>query len=375
MIFRALTYTIDFDNFDQNDFNRRLNIIRNLIPADQKIRTLRVNTIPIKKINSKIFLTKLKQVLNFINQNEIRWLNISFDLSDKSKFEISEASKISLKILKEQKNVFINWIYNGDNIVALDESCELILNISRLNSSGYDNFRFGVSCNILPNTPFFPFSYGLKENEFSIAVETINSFISNFSVSKDYNETFNMTKKELLSFQKAFDRNKNFKGFDLSFAPFPDENVSIVDLYKKLGLSEFGSLGTTYITSELTAFLKKFVLDQQLKTCGFNGVMFSLLEDKLLVKENNFKTFTINDFLLYSTVCGCGIDMVPVPGNILPEQLRSLILDTHSISNKYKKPLGVRILPIPNKKENEFTQFDMEFIENTRVIGIPKGYF
>jgi len=49
MIFRALTYTIDFDNFDQNDFNRRLNIIRNLIPADQKIRTLRVNTIPIKK--------------------------------------------------------------------------------------------------------------------------------------------------------------------------------------------------------------------------------------------------------------------------------------------------------------------------------------
>ena len=35
-----------------------------------------------------------------------------------------------------------------------------------------------------------------------------------------------------------------------------------------------------------TAFLKKFVLDQQLKTCGFNGVMFSLLEDKLLVKEN-----------------------------------------------------------------------------------------
>ena len=374
MIFRALTYTIDIDNFSSEDFKLSFQKLKNIISNEYKIRTFRINTLPLNKIDSKGLLFKIDNVLDTLNNHEVRWLNISFNLNDKSKFEIDEISKTSLRILKNYKSVFINWIFNSNNKEALDASSNLVLNNSRLSSTGYDNFRFGINCNILPGTPFFPFSYGLKVNQFSIAVESIKPFLQFFSNPEDLETPFLEIKKKLLDFQKLFKEDQSFLGYDLSFAPFPDENISIKDIYSILGLSEFGSLGTTYITSKLTSFLKKFVNDEQIKTCGFNGVMFSLLEDKLLAKENNFKTFTMNDFLLYSSVCGCGIDMIPISGNILPEQVKSLIFDTFSISEKYQKPLGVRVLPIPNKKDNEFTEFDMEFIENTRVIGIPRGY-
>ena len=374
MIFRALTYTIDFENFSSVDFNLSFQKLKNIVSNKYKIRTFRINTIPLNQIDSKGLLYKIDYVLETIKNHEVRWLNISFDLNNKSKFEIDEISKISFKILKNYKSVFINWIFDSNNKEALDASSNLVLNNSRLSSTGYDNFRFGINCNVLPGTPFFPFSYGLNANQFSIAVESIKPFLKSFKNPDDLETPFLEIKKELLEFQILFDKDKSFIGYDLSFAPFPDENISVKDVYSVLGLSEFGSLGTTYITSNLTSFLKKFVNDKQIKTCGFNWVIFSLLEDKLLAKENNFKTFTMNDFLLYSSVCGCGIDMIPISGNVLPEQVKSLILDTFSISEKYKKPLGVRVLPIPNKKDNEFTEFDMEFIENTRVIGIPKGY-
>lgn len=60
--------------------------------------------------------------------------------------------------------------------------------------------------------------------------------------------------------------------------------------------------------------------------------------------------------------------MVPIPGNILIEELASIILDVAAVAIKLKKPLGVRVLPIPNKEENEFTSFDMDFLTNTRIL-------
>ena len=283
MIFRALTYTIDIDNFSSEDFKLSFQKLKNIISNEYKIRTFRINTLPLNKIDSKGLLFKIDNVLDTLNNHEVRWLNISFNLNDKSRFEIDEISKTSLRILKNYKSVFINWIFNSNNKEALDASSNLVLNNSRLSSTGYDNFRFGINCNILPGTPFFPFSYGLKVNQFSIAVESIKPFLQFFSNPEDLETPFLEIKKKLLDFQKLFKEDQSFLGYDLSFAPFPDENISIKDIYSILGLSEFGSLGTTYITSKLTSFLKKFVNDEQIKTCGFNGVMFSLLEDKLLV--------------------------------------------------------------------------------------------
>ncbi|MDB0010615.1 DUF711 family protein, partial [Gammaproteobacteria bacterium] len=102
----------------------------------------------------------------------------------------------------------------------------------------------------------------------------------------------------------------------------------------------------------------------------FNGVMYSVLEDDYLALAVKNKKLSIDSLLLYSTVCGCGIDMVPVPGNIFLEEISSLILDTAALSIALKKPLGTRILPIPGKNANELTDFNYDFLVDTRVMEI-----
>jgi uncharacterized protein (UPF0210 family) len=95
--------------------------------------------------------------------------------------------------------------------------------------------------------------------------------------------------------------------------------------------------------------------------------MLSLLEDEYMGRRNNYNLYSIDSLVLYSTVCGCGVDMVPVPGDSFEEEIAAMILDVATASTVLNKPLGVRILPIPTKHENEFTAFNMEFLFNTRI--------
>jgi uncharacterized protein (UPF0210 family) len=163
----------------------------------------------------------------------------------------------------------------------------------------------------------------------------------------------------------------SYNGIDCSLAPFPDnDNGSIVNLIEKLGLDGFGGPGTLFLTSYLTNTIKSLIIKSKIKSIGFNGVMFSLLEDNLLSQKNNTRQFSIDSLMAYSTVCGCGLDMIPIPGDVFDDEIASIMLDIASISCVLNKPLGVRLLPIPLKKENEYTDFNHDFLYNTRVLNI-----
>jgi len=87
-------------------------------------------------------------------------------------------------------------------------------------------------------------------------------------------------------------------------------------LLNKLGIEKFGSNGTQFMTSYLTSVLKELINISKIKTVGFNGIMYSLLEDKLMCKSFEKDQFSIDSIILYSTVCGCGLDMVPLPSDV-----------------------------------------------------------
>ncbi|MEI8064359.1 MAG: DUF711 family protein, partial [Verrucomicrobiota bacterium] len=55
--------------------------------------------------------------------------------------------------------------------------------------------------------------------------------------------------------------------------------------------------------------------------------------------------------------------------------LASVVLDVAALSTALQKPLGVRVLPIPMKGENEFTEFNMDFLYNTRIKKIKNMAF
>jgi uncharacterized protein (UPF0210 family) len=163
-----------------------------------------------------------------------------------------------------------------------------------------------------------------------------------------------------------------YYGIDTSIAPLPRKGNSVAQLIEILGVNGFGSNGTLYITSFLTDLLKLFIEKSNIISNGFNGIMFSCLEDPGMSQINNAGRFTVDSLLAYSAVCGCGIDMVPIPGDTFEEEISSIILDVAGLSCAWDKPLGIRLLPIPMKKENEFTDFNHDFLYNTRVFGLGR---
>nr|HRI48262.1 DUF711 family protein [Ignavibacteriaceae bacterium] len=285
---------------------------------------------------------------------------------------------------KKYENSFVNFIVcqEGKLVpIAVKEISSSIIKISRLSFNGFDNFRVGVSLNPGANTPFFPFSVPSKSEGFSIALEItkgITELLEN-SINQDFYTRLERIKNVVGEFLQKIDtisnnisnsHNIEYFGLDASLAPYPDNKTSVVDILLLLGLQEFGSNGTLFFTSILTDLIKEIISFNKIKFVGFNGVMYSLLEDNLMCDANNKKLFSIDSLLAYSTVCGCGIDMIPVPGNILDEELASVIFDVAAVSSKLNKSLGVRILPIPGGEENEYTKFDMDFISNTRIMKV-----
>lgn len=387
---RSITYSIDINKISDEGYRLKvkdqLESIKKLYATNSVfVRTVRLNILPInenERLDKFLFLKKVRILAEFSKSIGIRWFNISFDLTNIDNKTTKVITSIGYDIIKKFSTAFINFIVANENYVnafAAKQCAKVILDISKLSFNGYDNFRVGVSLNPAKNTPFFPFSYGVSDNSFSLAIEVSQGIIeylkNNTTKSIDQNRigiTNSITPfiKFIDSVSNELERKEGIKygGLDMSLAPYPDENVSVIEILQLLGLDEIGSSGTLFYTAYLTGILKSIIKDNDIKSAGFNGVMYSLLEDHLMCIANNKKLLTIDNIISYSTLCGCGLDMVPISGNILVEELASIILDVSAIAIRLDKPLGVRVLPIPNKEENEFTEFDMDFLTNTRVM-------
>jgi hypothetical protein len=72
--------------------------------------------------------------------------------------------------------------------------------------------------------------------------------------------------------------------------------------------------------------------------------------------------------LLYSAVCGTGLDTVPLPGNTTAEELVPLLLDLSALALRLDKPLTARLMPIPGKQAGEETNFDFAFFAQSKIM-------
>ena len=103
---------------------------------------------------------------------------------------------------------------------------------------------------------------------------------------------------------------------------------------------------------------------------AFSGLMLPVLEDATLAKRAAEGNLSVKDLLMYSAVCGTGLDTVPVPGDASVEQIAALLLDVAALSQRLGKPLTARLMPVPGKKAGDRTEFDFPFFANSRVLGI-----
>jgi len=210
---------------------------------------------------------------------------------------------------------------------------------------------------------------GIKKGEYSDLVYKA------FSQARDLEKAgpalekiMNTEYKKLESLVKRFCKKEKirYKGIDVSIATSINPRESVAYAFEKLALGKFGDVGTLAIARLVTETLKKV----NIKQCGYSGLMLPVCEDYGLAKRNDEGTFDLTNLLLYSAVCGTGLDTIPLPGNVSEKRLYALLLDIASLSIKLNKPLSARLMPFPGKKVREMTTYEFEYFVNSKTMKI-----
>jgi uncharacterized protein (UPF0210 family) len=116
----------------------------------------------------------------------------------------------------------------------------------------------------------------------------------------------------------------------------------------------------------LTAAIKALPV----RSCGYCGLMLPVLEDEVLAARASEGRYGIRELLLYSSVCGTGLDVVPIPGQTPAAALERVLLDVAALATRLDKPLSARLLPARGLKAGEMTTFESPYLTNARVLAV-----
>ena len=283
-------------------------------------------------------------------------------------------------IIQSTENTFCSGLMTehkkGISLSAVRFCGEIIHRLAPIDSDGFANLYFAALGNVPPGTPFFPAAYhGNEKPFFAIAVEAADLAVKAFSEVSSFEEassnliilledqarTLTRISRDLEKITDAA-----YGGIDFSLAPFPDASLSIGTALESLGVKRLGDHGSL----AAAAFLVDIIDRADFPRTGFSGLMLPLLEDSVLANRAAEGLLGIKDLLLYSTVCGTGLDTIPLPGDLSPEQITAILFDLAALSVRLNKPLTARLMPIPGKNSGDPTTFDFPYFANSKILDV-----
>ena len=158
-----------------------------------------------------------------------------------------------------------------------------------------------------------------------------------------------------------------FGGIDYSLAPFPEESRSLGAAFERMGVPKVGLHGSLAAAAILTEAIDR---------ARFPRAGFSRANDASAGRQPAGRTrrsegrLTVKDLLLYSAVCGTGLDTVPLPGEVTAGQIAALLVDISALAMRLDKPLTARLMPVPGKQAGDMTNFDFGYFANSRVMAL-----
>jgi hypothetical protein len=277
------------------------------------------------------------------------------------------------------KNVFFAGVMadrtHGIDLAAIRACAELIVKCATLEQNGFANLQFAALANVPAGAPFFPAAYhDGDEPMFAIATESADLAVQAFENAKTLEEGRHTLVSEITKHGQAITQiaqslvssSLRFGGIDFSLAPFPDDAHSLGHAVEKIGVPKIGLHGSLAAAAILTESIDR----ADFPHTGFSGFMQPVLEDSVLARRAAEGTLTVKDALLYSAVCGTGLDTVPLPGDTTAGQIIPLLLDICALALRLDKPLTARLMPIPGKKAGDETSFDFGFFANSKVMAL-----
>ena len=258
---------------------------------------------------------------------------------------------------------------------AMAAAARTIQYLAAHSPAGQANFNFAATAMLPPYGPFFPGSYFTGDgHQFAIGLESANVVLDAFSPGQDFPAAraslarkmgAAVTPIEKIATTLASQTGWTYSGMDVSPAPLAE--VSIGAAIEQLTGVPFGSSGTLTAAALITRVLRQLPV----KHAGYSGLMMPILEDSTLARRWGEGRISIDGLLAYSSVCGTGLDTVPLPGDVSTRQLERILSDTASLAWKWDKPLSVRLLPVPGNRAGERTDFHDPHLVNTILQPLP----
>lgn len=338
-----------------------------------EVQTVRVSTQPFQTYlidrGPEELIGAIREIDSLTRKNDVDFLSVG--PASTPRF-IEMAPSILARTERVNLSCFVSTPMDGVLHDCIQAAARAIMEISHLPGGGIRNFNFAALGNCPPGIPFFPAAYHQgTQGSFSIGLESGPLLNASFEMGMDLNTASEFLHevywKASLDVQRvAMDLQDGFRfaGIDTSVNPSTDPDGSVADAIATLIGEPFGSPGTLSACAMLTGVVK----DIPVKSCGYRGLMLPVLEDTGLARASDEGGLNVSDLLTYSSVCGTGLDALPLPGNIPLSRVEGIIKDMAYLSTRLGKPLSARMLPVPGLKEGERTSFDSPYLLNCRVL-------
>src|SRR5512138_1697779 len=355
--------------------------------AGYEVQTVRLATIPFPQLLGKDNIGKLPELTSQMDEIA-RQLKIGYVSLGPALPELLDSYEVIPDAIFVSRNVFFGGVMAGNMDSKLSDSkiylaavracADVIIKCASIEPNGFANLQFAALANVTAGAPFFPASYhDSDEPAFAIATESADLAVSAFENAKTLEAGRQALMSEITRHGQAIARIAQslnhpitkFLGIDFSLAPFPDNAVSLGNAVEQMGVTKVGLHGSLAAAAILTEAIDR----ADFPHAGFSGFMQPVLEDSVLAKRAAEGTLTLKDALLYSAVCGTGLDTVPLPGDTTSGQLVPLLLDLCALALRLDKPLTARLMPIPGKKAGDETNFDFAFFAPSRVMALDSA--
>jgi uncharacterized protein (UPF0210 family) len=284
------------------------------------------------------------------------------------------------EVIRQTESAFASVLVadqrTGINLAAIRRAAQVIHDVARVEANGFGNLRLAILANCGPGSPFFPAAYHRgADTSFAVATESADLAVDSFAGAATLQEAQENLRAAVEGATRTIEGacrtlegefGFGFGGIDFSLAPYPERERSIGHAVERLGVDVFGSSATLFAAGFMTSVLRQ----AEFPRCGFCGLFFPVLEDRTMAQRSAGDLYTLDSLLLYSAVCGTGLDTVPLPGDVTVDELAAILLDMATLAVVANKPLTARLMPIPGKQAGEVTEFDFPYFANARILDV-----
>jgi uncharacterized protein len=257
-------------------------------------------------------------------------------------------------------------------------AAECIVRNAPLRENGFGNLRFAALARVPAGVPFLPAAYSDgASTSFAIAMESADLARESFESSADLDRCSQQLSASIESHAKRIeaiadslvdDLFWSYGGADFSLATYPGDRDSVGATIESMGVSEVGQPGTALASALLAAAVQR----ADFRRAGFNGLFLPVLEDSVLAARAASGALRLEDLLLASTLCGTGLDTVPLPGDVAAHELVPYLLDLGALALRLSKPLTARLMPMPAMGAGDALDFDFPFFADGQVMDLRR---